>query len=78
MRVLHIAIFASVGLVLSAPASAQTQPAASENQAAPAKSPTKPAKPRQAAKSAEVVCKRLSQGKVCMTAEKWKQYEQIM
>jgi hypothetical protein len=80
MRVLHIAIIASVGIV-SVPASAQNQVAASENQTSPAvqtSKSAKPAKPRSAAKQGDLICKRLSQGKVCMTAEKWKQYEQIM
>lgn len=61
--------------VAATPATAQQVAANSvqqNGQAAQAQS-SKPAKAADAK-----VCKRLPQGKVCMTEKKWKEYEQIM
>ena len=74
MRVLAT-IFIGTALI-AAPAMAQNSAAAAGNQTA-----TAAQKPDRTAKKApkpagDKICKRLSQGKVCMTAEQWKAYQE--
>ena len=79
MRV-QFAIALAVMMVATPAAAVQNSAAAAGSQAATTTA-QKPdtAKPKKAAKPAgEKICKRLSQGKVCMTAERWKAYEEVM
>ena len=74
MRV-QLSIAAAAAVIFAVPAAAEDQPATTHNQTVAAKS-AETKKPTKA--SGEKVCKRLASGKVCMTAEKWKQYEEMM
>jgi len=57
---------------------AAASPAAAQNQVAPAQAQsTKPATSKAAAKPSDKICKRMSAGKVCLTAKQWKQYEEM-
>ena len=77
MRVQMMAALAA--LLVSTPAFAQNSVASMGNQSASSASAKSTAKARKAAKqSGQKSCRRLAQGKVCMTAEKWKEYEQMM
>ena len=78
MRVSISAIIAAVSFALAVPAAAQNQVATSNQAATAQKAPSKDAKSRQAAKPGDLICKRRAQGKICLTAEKWKQYEEMM
>ena len=78
MRVqLVIALAASM---IAQTATAQNSVAAAGNNTAAATTQkTEAAKSKKASKPAgDKVCKRLSQGKVCMTPQQWKAYEEIM
>lgn len=80
MRVQFAIALAAMMVASTTAAAAQNSVAAVGNQAATT-SAQKPdtAKSKKASKPAgEKICKRLSQGKVCMTAEKWKAYEELM
>ena len=79
MRV-HIAIaLASILASAAAPAVAQNQVASTQNQATASDQKPAVSKPKKAAKQAgDKICKRLSQGKVCMTEAQWKAYQEIM
>ena len=77
MRVKLAIVLAAIATV-GTHAGAQNTAAAADNQAS-ATSTQKPdtTKQKKATKPAgDLICKRLSQGKVCLTAEKWKAYEE--
>jgi hypothetical protein len=78
MRVQLVIALTAMIAVSSAAAAAQNTVAAAGNQvAASAAQKPESAKPKKATKPAgEKICKRLSQGKVCMTAEQWKAYQE--
>ena len=80
MRVQFALALAAIMVAGSTASAAQNSTAAAGNQVATAAGQkAETAKPKKAAKPAgDKVCKRLSQGKVCMTAEQWKAYDQIM
>ena len=65
---------AIAAFVAAVPAAAQQQPEAAATQNSPAgqTDAQKEAKPAE-----KKVCKRTQNGRVCMTAEKWKQYEEM-
>lgn len=71
-------IFMTIGvaaLMASGSVAAQVQQAETNT----AHAAGKEAKSKKAAKGdQEVICKRTGAGKVCMTAKKWKDYEEIM
>ena len=78
MRVQFAVALGFIMVVSTTAAAAQNSVAAAGNQAA-ATSTQKPetTKPKKAPKPAgDLICKRLSQGKVCLTAEKWKAYQE--
>ena len=73
MRVqLFVAAAATIGLG-AAPAAAQGQSGATQNQTAATKSADK----KQPAADEEKICKRTANGKVCMTAKKWREYQEM-
>ena len=77
MRVQFAVVLAALAIA-AAPAAAQNSAAVAGNVAssAPAQK-SDSAKSRKATKpEGEKVCKRLSQGKVCMTTEQWKAYQE--
>ena len=78
MRV-QLAITLAVLAVATPAAAAQNSSETASNQAA-ATSSQKPDPDKQKKKATkpagDKICKRLSQGKVCMTAEQWKEYEE--
>ena len=77
MRVQFAIVLAAIATV-GTHAAAQNSAAAADNQAA-VTSAQKPdtTKQKKASKPAgDLICKRLSQGKVCLTAEKWKAYQE--
>ncbi|HET7710270.1 MAG TPA: hypothetical protein VFK50_12195 [Sphingomicrobium sp.] len=65
-------------MLTTAPAMAQNSATTADNQvAATATHKAETAKTKKGVKPAgDKICKRLPQGKVCMTAEKWKAYEE--
>ena len=70
---LQLGIGLAAAFTVMAPATAVAQnqaPAAAQQKAERSKDEPKAAQ--------EKVCKRLPQGKVCMTREKWRQYEQML
>ncbi|MDQ3077229.1 MAG: hypothetical protein M3Q83_00120 [Pseudomonadota bacterium] len=73
---------AFITLALSAVLASTTAMAAAQNQPKAAQDrgvQVQPAATAQTNKPAEPkVCKRLPQGKTCMTAKKWKEFEQMM
>lgn len=76
MRVQLVIVIAATLIATSATAQTSVATAGNTDAAAPAQK-AETAKPKKPAKPAgEKVCKRLSQGKVCMTAEQWKAYEE--
>ena len=77
MRVHQVLFVSALMLGLAAPAAAQNEVAPVENQTASAtvEKPHAP-KPKVAA-AGEKICKRMTNGKVCKTAEEWRQYEQM-
>ena len=79
MRVQFAIALAAMMIVSTAPATAQNSDAAAGNQAAatPAQKPDT-AKKKASKPAGDKICKRLSQGKVCMTAEQWKAYQEVM
>ena len=66
---------AIAAFVAAVPAAAQKQPEAAATQNPQASQPDADKKAKPVDKK---VCKRTQNGRVCMTAEKWKQYEEIM
>lgn len=78
MRVQFAVVLAALSIA-AAPAVAQNSAAVAGNVAssAPAEKSDSAKSSRKATKpDGEKVCKRLSQGKVCMTAEQWKAYQE--
>ena len=75
MRV-HFVLISALILGAAAPAAAQNEVAPVSNQTAPATvEKAQPPKPK--APTGEKICKRMTNGKVCRTAEEWRQYEQM-
>ena len=80
MRVQYALALAAMMIVSTTPATAQNSAAAAGSQAAttPAQKPDTAKQKKASRPAGDKICKRLSQGKVCMTAEQWKAYQEVM
>lgn len=77
MRVQHVLMISAFTLIAAAPAAAQNETTPVSNQASSATADkAEPAKPK-VTPASDKICKRMTNGKVCKTAEEWRKYEQM-